>query len=107
MADTIRAGDRFGALTVIDIDNRPHRTSSWLCRCDCGQEAYFYTSRLLNGSAKSCGCKNHTDRNQQTDLTGKRFGHLLVIAAVTTRAASPNGSAAVTAAIRWKSMPPA
>lgn len=80
MADTIRAGDRFGALTVIDIDNRPHRTSSWLCRCDCGQEAYFYTSRLLNGSAKSCGCKNHTDRNQQTDLTGKRFGHLLVIA---------------------------
>lgn len=79
MADTIRAGDRFGALTVIDIDNRPHRTSSWLCRCDCGQEAYFCTSRLLNGSAKSCGCKSHADRNRQTDLTGKRFGHLLVI----------------------------
>ncbi len=79
MATTIKIGDRFGSLTVIEKDNRPRRTSSWLCRCDCGNEAYFPASRLLKGTARSCGCKSNRDRNQQTDLTGKRFGHLLVL----------------------------
>ena len=79
MAHAIKIGDRFGTLTVIDRDTRTKRTSSWLCRCDCGNEAYFYASRLLKGTARSCGCKSNRDRNQQTDLTGKRFGHLLVL----------------------------
>ncbi len=28
----------------------------WLCLCDCGREVILRGSRLLDGSAKSCGC---------------------------------------------------
>ncbi len=79
MSTTINIGDRFGYLTVIAKDKRPQHTASWLCRCDCGKEIYTCTSRLLNGSHRSCGCINHTERNKTTDLTGKRVGHLTVI----------------------------
>lgn len=79
MSTTIKIGDRFGYLTVIAPDIRPKHTSSWLCRCDCGQEAYFPSSRLLHGTARSCGCQSRKNCNEQADLTGKRFGHLLVL----------------------------
>ena len=72
------AGQRFGMLTAIRKDENHvspsgARQSRWLCRCDCGKEVVVYKSELANGSAKSCGCL----RNK--DLTGKRFGKLMVI----------------------------
>lgn len=76
---TIKIGDRFGYLTVIDKDTRPNYKSSWLCRCDCGKETYFPSSRLLHGTAKSCGCKSRSKHREETDLTGQRFGCLLVL----------------------------
>ncbi len=76
---TIKIGDRFGYLTIIDKDSRPKYKSSWLCRCDCGKEVYFPSSRLLRGTARSCGCKNRSKHSDEKDLTGKRFGHLLVL----------------------------
>lgn len=79
MAQVITPGDRFGYLTIIAPDTRPKRTSSWLCRCDCGTEIYCCSTRLLHGTARSCGCQSRKNRNEQTDLTGRRFGHLLVL----------------------------
>ena len=51
-----------------------------MCRCDCGKEVVVVGSSLRRGNTKSCGClkikraKEHLD-----DLTGQRFGHLVVI----------------------------
>ena len=28
----------------------------WLCKCDCGNEKIIYSSNLLKGTTKSCGC---------------------------------------------------
>lgn len=49
-------GQRFGRLTVISrIENVGHNTS-WLCKCDCGNEKIVSGNNLRNGSTKSCGC---------------------------------------------------
>ena len=79
MDKTIHIGDRFGHLIVIDKDKRPRHKASWLCRCDCGKEIYSYTSRLISGKHRSCGCTDHTKRNSMADLTGRQTGHLTVI----------------------------
>ena len=72
----INPGDRFGKLTVVKrIEN--HITAGgnsivqWECKCDCGN-----TVKITSGNLKksvSCGkCRGE-------DLSGKRFGRLLVL----------------------------
>lgn len=46
----------------------------WKCQCECGNIRYATTQSLLKGNVTSCGCIN-----QREDLTGKRFGRLVVI----------------------------
>ena len=53
-------GQRFGRWTVIcraGIDDAG-KNSTWLCRCDCGNEKIVSKVSLKNGSSKSCGCYN-------------------------------------------------
>lgn len=50
------AGKRFGKLTVIKRDSSKKGTS-WLCRCDCGNETSVRRDHLLNGNTRSCGCE--------------------------------------------------
>lgn len=42
---------KYGLLLV-----REQVNGGWLCQCDCGNTKITTTSRLLNGSVKSCGC---------------------------------------------------
>jgi len=74
-------GQRYGRLTVIKEVKSDTQHSRWLCRCDCGNEITTYMNRLRNGSAKSCGCLRKERSRQATtiDLTGKRFGKLMVL----------------------------
>ena len=46
----------FGHLTVLreDTENSGKGTR-WICRCQCGREKSFRSSRLRNGESKSCG----------------------------------------------------
>lgn len=73
-------GQRFGMLTVLSLDT-PHRTPNGTlqqrlrCRCDCGNEVTVSYTHLKNGQ-NSCGCAKHDSRFE--DLTGMRFGKLLV-----------------------------
>lgn len=48
-------------------------TSIWECLCDCGKTCVSEISSLARGHKKSCGCAAFND------LTGRRFGKLLVI----------------------------
>jgi hypothetical protein len=45
----------------------------WLCKCVCGTEKLVWRSSLIARQSTSCGC------SRVTDLTGKRYGYLLVL----------------------------
>ena len=70
-------GKRFGALTVKEYLGRKNHSSLWRCVCNCGRETTVSRSSLISGDTKSCGCKIH--QLQKNDLTGKRFGRLVVV----------------------------
>lgn len=77
-------GRRFGRLLVqyrADdyISPSGKRTIVWHCLCDCGKEVDILRSSLSNGT-KSCGClQREAAEAAADDLTGQRFGRLLVI----------------------------
>ena len=53
-------GQRFGRLTVIKhTGSDKWRNSTWLCKCDCGNEVIISGRCLHNGTTKSCGCLYH------------------------------------------------
>ena len=67
-------GQRFGKLVVIKrVENNKYRHAQWLCKCDCGEDAVTTTSIINSGHKISCGCA------AKFDLTGKRFGMLIVL----------------------------
>lgn len=86
-------GQRFGRLTVIEKADpwvSPTNGSTkgqWRCKCDCGSEVLVVTSRLRNGTTKSCGClskekaaERMRDRRPPIkNISGQRFGRLTVI----------------------------
>ena len=47
---------RFGRLLVMSRASSKNKRSRWLCKCDCGNEKIAYSTDLLNGYTKSCGC---------------------------------------------------
>ena len=50
-------GQRFGRLIAIEpIEERKDTHIIWRCLCDCGNECFVKSSRLINGATKSCGC---------------------------------------------------
>ncbi|MCK4640622.1 MAG: hypothetical protein KAU06_04730 [Candidatus Marinimicrobia bacterium] len=70
-------GQRFGMLTVIRRVPKPIHIKKivnyYLCKCDCGNEKIISRSNLKTGHTKSCG------KHRFNDLTGQRFGRLIVI----------------------------
>ena len=73
MANDI-SNQRFGRLVAIKpTAERKYESAVWECRCDCGNVAFVASSLLRRGKTTSCGC------NAIKDLTGQRFGKLVVI----------------------------
>lgn len=79
-------GQTFNNLTV--IEETAERTASgsikWLCRCACGNTTTATGTDLKSGHKKSCGCLNkkqiaQVGRLNAIDLTGQRFGSLVVL----------------------------
>ena len=66
-------GKRFGHLTVIAPAENINGRTAWRCRCDCGKTVVVKTKYLTNGDTTSCG---HV---HIPDLTGQRFGRLVVV----------------------------
>lgn len=64
---------RFNRLVVIKRAGVKKDHIQWLCRCDCGEEKIVNGSSLKSGLTQSCGCL------RVIDLTGQKFGRLLVI----------------------------
>jgi hypothetical protein len=80
---TDMAGRRFGRLVVQEAApvriSLSGRRSAWHCLCDCGARTTVTGSNLRAGQVRSCGCgrRGKTGR-KPLDLTGQRFGRLLV-----------------------------
>jgi hypothetical protein len=58
----ITIGDKFGKWTVIDVDQKHHGYTSFLCRCSCRNqtEKCIPATYLISEKSKSCGCANTT-----------------------------------------------
>ena len=69
-------GQKFGRLTVIEQAPREHKKFglSWRCLCECGKEIVTLAACLRSGDTQSCG-----SHRSVIDLTGKRFGRLIVL----------------------------
>lgn len=78
-------GNRYGKLVVLErAENNKYGDARWLCQCDCGNTTIVKGVSLRNGHTKSCGCRkkenlSQISRNNITDLTGRRFGRLVVL----------------------------
>lgn len=76
-------GMRFGRLVVIEKAETPlgikNRSQYWLCRCDCNKEKVINGNVLMRGKSNSCGCKKIEKSHEYIDITGERFGRLIVI----------------------------
>lgn len=78
-------GQRFGKLTVMyrvkdQVAPSGRHRVMWHCRCDCGNEKDITSNSLKRGNASSCGCyAKELSSSKFEDLTGQRFGHLLVV----------------------------
>lgn len=50
------AGQRFGRLHVIGLDDVHDGQTMWLCECDCGKTTAVIGKVLTRGDTRSCGC---------------------------------------------------
>ena len=79
----------FGEWTVLREATKDEKNNKpgayWKCRCSCGTEKIINGQTLRNNESKSCGCKisenlsNSLKNKNCIDITGKRFGRLVVL----------------------------
>ena len=73
-------GQVFGKLKVLaDTNERRSGKMVWLCQCECGNQVFVSSDSLRSGRTRSCGC---IVRQLKYDLTGEKFGNLLVLGPV-------------------------
>ncbi len=72
-------GSRVGRWTLLR-ETRKNGKKYYECRCDCGNIKEIYYRSLETGASQSCGClRTEQTKERAMDLTGKRFGKLLVL----------------------------
>ena len=71
----VEVGQKFSRLTTIKrVYDKHGKFNRWICKCDCGNNTEVYSSGLLSGKTRSCGClQQELNRNQ---LERKKFGRL-------------------------------
>lgn len=77
-------GQNFGRLKVIKKVASKGNGARWLCQCNCGNMTEVDANHLRRGNISSCGCLQSekvttNNYNKLIDLTGQRFGKLLVL----------------------------
>lgn len=76
---------KFNELTALyPIGQTKDHRVLWKCKCDCGNDCEVSSKALLNGSTKSCGCRNKRVRQEwgrstAKDLSNQRFGKLIAL----------------------------
>ena len=68
----VKAGDRFGKLTIINEDSTRYNRRAFKCKCDCGNEIIVKLCSLRGGLTKSCGCLRTNKKIYNEDKTKKK-----------------------------------
>lgn len=77
-------GRTFGELYVVRYSEEKSQKENriiWECRCSCGNLRFYQSNALLSKRVISCGCKSRKRTSKRTflDITGQKFGRLLVL----------------------------
>lgn len=78
-------GKVFERLTALEPTKKRQGTAiMWKCQCECGNTVYVSVASLNAGETKSCGCLQRDvtatiGSYRRIDLTGQRFGRLVVL----------------------------
>ena len=73
-------GKTFGRLTVLEkMYTKKGKGAYYKCRCTCNNIVIVQGSMLRSGNTMSCGCLHKEKMQEFDDLSGQRFGKLLVI----------------------------
>lgn len=78
-------GSIFGRLTAVEcVGKDKSNRALWRCVCECGNEKIVTSGNLRSGNVQSCGCLAKESaaiigRAGAIDLTGQRFGRLVVL----------------------------
>lgn len=73
-------GQKFGRLTVLEKAPSTGGQAEWMCQCECGKIKKVKGQHLRDGAITSCGCFNKEviSKARTVDLSGRRFGKLVV-----------------------------
>jgi hypothetical protein len=85
-------GKKFSRLTLVERIAEKYKPTMYRCICDCGSDVIIKANAIVTGNTLSCGCLradaardrgmqksgNKLPMKQEYDLTGKRFGRLVV-----------------------------
>lgn len=72
------SGKRFGRLTVLNRVNSQSE-AKWLCVCDCGGHKEVFSSNLVRGFTKSCGCLHRETTQKANSIHGESKSRLFHI----------------------------
>lgn len=73
-------GKTFGRLTVLKkAYTKKGKGIYYECLCSCGNKVTVQGSMLRSGNTKSCGCYAKDKKQEYENISGKRFGKLVVI----------------------------
>ncbi len=64
-------GKRYGRLTLISY----HKSTVWLCQCDCGKEHFARSADMRRGRTMSCGCLKREKMRERPPPGTLRHGH--------------------------------
>jgi len=53
-----RTGQVYNYWTIVRYVDTPGHKARYLCRCKCGKEKVAIVTLIVNGTLKSCGCRN-------------------------------------------------
>lgn len=79
----IPIGQRFGQLLVLreDAQRAKDGRTKVVCLCSCGSVCSVTLKNLRSGNTRSCGCSHRNiGKRSAKDMTGLRFGCLIVLA---------------------------
>lgn len=84
-------GKKFGRLTVLSLkETQNKRRVKWICKCECGNIIEVFSTNLISGTTKSCGClqkeiakKTASEAAIYNNLVGQVFNDLTVVEKVT------------------------
>ena len=78
-------GKTFGRLTVLRLHHNEKGHNFYECLCSCGNTSIVDGTWLRSWNTTSCGCYAREKSHEYEDLSGRRFGELVVLRRVPNR----------------------